>query len=149
MILLAVAVLTGAAGGYFYFQKESEQSKKAKLEQLERARVEQERLAAGKVEARRVLEVEAGVFEVKQGLADSLVRSERATLELALAEGSLLKSRNLEFTPTELRDQTLLLLGDRKKPAKGQPVAAGKQAPPAEPKMRFTASKLTLRDSAP
>ncbi len=46
LILLAVAVLTGAAGGYFYFQKESEQSKKAKLEQLERARVEQERLAA-------------------------------------------------------------------------------------------------------
>ncbi len=49
LILLGVAVLAAAAGAYFFFsQKESEQAKKARTEQIERARVEQERLASEK-----------------------------------------------------------------------------------------------------
>ncbi len=109
-------------------------------------KTQQERLLQGKVEGRRVLEVEAGLFEVKQGLAESLVRFERTALELKLAEGSLLQSRKLEFTPKELRDQTLLLLGDRKQPAKRKPVAAKKETPDPTPKPRFAPSRLVLRE---
>ena len=51
LILLGVALLAGGAGAFFYFQKESEQSKKARTEQIERARVEQERLVAERTKA--------------------------------------------------------------------------------------------------
>ena len=112
-------------------------------------KTQQERLLQGKVEGRRVLEVEAGLFEVKQGLAESLVRFERTALELHLAEGSLLKSRHLEFTPTELRDQTLLLLGDRRNSTKRKPVAEKKETPAPTPKPRVTPSRLVLKEPNP
>jgi outer membrane protein TolC len=108
-------------------------------------KTQQERLAVGKVDAQRVLETEAGLFEVKQGLSESLVQFKRAALELQLAEGSLLKNRNLEFTPQQLRDQTLLLLGEVKKPAKGKPATTGKDGPAPKPKAPFAPSKLKLK----
>lgn len=109
-------------------------------------KTERERVDAGKVEGRRVLEVEAGLYEVKQGLADAQVQTRRATLELYLAEGSILRRRGMEFTPADLRDQTVALLGWEKKTGK-----AGKaklSAKPTAPKVRFAPTRLGLRDEA-
>lgn len=78
-------------------------------------KTERERLLVGKVEGHRVLEVEAGLFEVKQGMADARVQLRRAVIELYLAEGSTLQRRGMEFTPNELRDQTRRLLDGPKK----------------------------------
>jgi outer membrane protein len=105
-------------------------------------KTERERVIAGKVEGRRVLEVEAGLYEVKQGLADALVQTRRAALELYLAEGSVLKRRGMEFTPGELRDQTSALLGWDKKgrTSKGKPKTV------AKPKVRFAPTRLDLRE---
>lgn len=105
-------------------------------------KTENERVLAGKVEGRRVLEVEAGLYEVKQGLADALVQTRRAALELYLAEGSVLKRRGLEFTPAELREQTSILMGWDKKGRS----AKGKSKPVAKPKVRFAPGRLELRE---
>lgn len=78
-------------------------------------KTERERLLVGKVEGHRVLEVEAGLFEIKQGMADARVQLRRAIIELYLAEGSTLQRRGMEFTSEELRDQTRRLLGKKKK----------------------------------
>ncbi|MEQ1862104.1 MAG: TolC family protein [Chthoniobacteraceae bacterium] len=84
---------------------------------------ERERLGVGKIEARHVLEVEAGLFEVRQGMADARVQFKRATIELFLAEGSTLKRRGIDFTPNDLRAQTQRLLAT-KPPRKAPPPAA-------------------------
>ncbi|HEY0551485.1 MAG TPA: TolC family protein, partial [Verrucomicrobiae bacterium] len=47
-----------------------------------------ERLAVGKVESRKVLEVEAALFEARNAVLDSLVQYERARLELDLVQGA-------------------------------------------------------------
>jgi outer membrane protein len=114
-------------------------------------KTERERLNAGKIEGRRVLEVEAGLYEVKQGLADALVQSRRAQLELQLAEGSVLERRGMEFTPADLRDRTLsLMAGKRPASADGKAVAgkktAAKAAPKAKGHARFAPSRLDLRE---
>jgi outer membrane protein TolC len=99
---------------------------------------ERDRLGVGKVEARHVLEVEAGLFEVRQGLADARVQIKRATLELYLAEGSTLKRKNLDFTPADLREQTRILLS---KP----PRKSGK---PAATPAAYVPPKLLLKERA-
>lgn len=95
-------------------------------------KTERERLLVGKVEGHRVLEVEAGLFEVKQGMADAQVQLRRAAIELYLAEGSTLRRRSMEFTPNELREQTRRLLDGPKK----------KSPAPAN----FVPEKLNLRE---
>jgi len=75
-------------------------------------KTEQARLSAGKVEARKVLEVEADLFDARQSLADASVQARRAVLEFELAGGSLLKKRNLDLTREELRRRTVALLQD-------------------------------------
>ena len=89
---------------------------------------ERQRLTAGKIEGRRVLEVEAGLFEVRQGLAESLVNVQRAELEVQLAEGSILQRLGVELTPQQLKDQTLAFLSA---PA---PVAPAARKPPTRRK---------------
>ena len=68
------------------------------------------RLQVGKVESRKVLEVDADLFEAKNALLDAQVQFRRALLELELIEGTLLKTRNLDLTQRELESQTALLL---------------------------------------
>jgi len=105
-------------------------------------KTERDRLAVGKVDGSRVLEVEAGLFEVRQGLADSQVQLERAALELYLAEGSVLKRRGMDFTAEELRAKTDDLLGVKQKKSRKKDVAA--EAPKA--KAPFTPSRLRLSE---
>ena len=67
------------------------------------------RLQVGKVESRKVLEVDADLFEAKNALLDAQVQLRRALLELELMEGTLLRKRNLDLTQKELESQTGLL----------------------------------------
>jgi outer membrane protein TolC len=60
------------------------------------------RLEAGKIESRKVLEIEADVLEAKSTVVESLVRYELALLELEMTQGVLLQRRHLEITQTEL-----------------------------------------------
>lgn len=71
------------------------------------------RLEAGKVEAHRVLEVEAELFEARQSLAEAQVQYQRALLELQLAEGTILKKRNLEITRNELRQRMIAMVKEQ------------------------------------
>lgn len=73
-------------------------------------KTERARLNAGKVDARKVFEVEADLFDARQSLADAAVQARRAELEFELAGGSLLKNRKLDLTREELRQRTLGLL---------------------------------------
>jgi outer membrane protein TolC len=68
---------------------------------------------AGRIEGRKVLEAEADLFDARQSLADALVQYKRAMLELELANGTILKSRELELTRDELRQQTQAVLRER------------------------------------
>ena len=106
-------------------------------------KTERDRVALGKVEGRRVLEVEAGLYEVKQGLAEAQVAAERAALELHLAEGSTLKRLGMDFNAEQLRAHTRALLEKRSaKPA--TKLFAKKTTPPPAPKFRFTPSSIRL-----
>lgn len=71
---------------------------------------ERTRLDAGRTTSRRVLEVDAAVFEAKNAVVEAQVQYERALLELELVQGSLLQSRNLDLTQKEVRDRTTALL---------------------------------------
>src|SRR5581483_2328930 len=74
------------------------------------------RLNVDKVEARKVLEVEADLLDTPQSLADVLVQYERELLEAQLAEGSILQSSKLELTRDELQKKTMALLKSHKLP---------------------------------
>jgi len=81
------------------------------------------RLNVGKIEPRKVLEVEADLFEARQSLVESLVRYRRTLLELQLADGTLLRGRDLDVTRDDLRRRTLALLKDRGLPTSSfQPI---------------------------
>ncbi len=88
------------------------------------------RANAGTIEPRRVLEVEADLFDARQSLADALVQYQRTLLELELAEGSVLQRRNADLTKEELHKETLALLhneafpSDPYAPTHGMPSAA-------------------------
>jgi len=68
------------------------------------------RLNAGTIEPRKVLEVEADLFEARQSFAEALVQRQRTLLALQLAEGTLLKESDLELTRDELRRRTEAML---------------------------------------
>ncbi len=69
-----------------------------------------DRLQVGKVESRKVLEADVDLFEAKNSLLETLVQYRRAMLELELAEGTLLKNRNLEVSSNDLNGRTRLLM---------------------------------------
>ena len=71
---------------------------------------EKARLEAGKVSSRRVLEVDASLFEARNSVVEANVQYERARLELELVQGSLLRSRNLDLPQKELQRRTAELL---------------------------------------
>ena len=68
------------------------------------------RLEVGKLDSRKVLEIEADLFEARNSVAEALVHSERAVLELELMQGAVLKNRNLDLTKSELGARTAELL---------------------------------------
>lgn len=72
-----------------------------------------ERLEVGRVESRKVLEVEAALFESRNAAMDAMVQYERARLELQLVQGAILKSRHIEFSQEQFQDRTAMLLAQR------------------------------------
>ena len=68
------------------------------------------RLEVGKVESRKVLDIEADLFEARNSVVDALVQYQRALLEFDLVQGIILKQRDLELTQKELEMQTARLL---------------------------------------
>ncbi|MBI2929867.1 MAG: TolC family protein [Verrucomicrobia bacterium] len=68
------------------------------------------RLEVGKVESRKVLEVEADLLEARNALAEAKVLYQQALLELELIRGSILQSRALEVDPRDLKARTEALL---------------------------------------
>ena len=80
-------------------------------------KTERERLKVGTIEPRKVFEVEADLLDSRQNLAQALVQSQRAMLQLQIVAGSLLKDRGLDMSRDELRQKTLALLHEHKLPA--------------------------------
>jgi outer membrane protein TolC len=73
-----------------------------------------ERVEVGKVESRKVLEVEAALFEARNSVLDAMVQYQRAELELELVQGAILRSRSLEASRQELKERAATLLSERK-----------------------------------
>jgi outer membrane protein TolC len=68
------------------------------------------RLEEGKIESRKVLEIEADLLESKNSVTESQVRDKIAMLELEVLEGSLLENRHLECNQRELESDTRRIL---------------------------------------
>jgi outer membrane protein TolC len=73
---------------------------------------ELKRLETGKVDSKRVLEVDAALLESKVAVVESKVLSERARLELELAQGTVLRDRAMELSQKELEGRTIRRLQD-------------------------------------
>jgi len=71
---------------------------------------ERGRLEVGTVGIRRVLEVDASLFEAKNAVVEAQVLNERARLELELVQGTILRSRNLDLPQNEINQRTTSLL---------------------------------------
>jgi len=85
---------------------------------------ELKRLEAGKVDSRRILDIDAALFESKNAVVEAKVQSERARLELELVQGSVLQARSMELSRKELEEQTVRKLQDA-----GVPPDAYRQLP--------------------
>src|SRR2546422_4774256 len=68
------------------------------------------RLEVGKVGVRRVLEVDASLFEAKNAVVEAQVQNERARLELELVQGTVLRLRSLDLPQEEIEERTAGLL---------------------------------------
>ncbi len=69
-----------------------------------------ERLKAGRVDAHKVLEVEADLLDARQELANALTQYQRSLLQVEVTVGSILKNHNLDITRDELKRQTTAML---------------------------------------
>jgi len=68
------------------------------------------RLELGRIESRKVLDIEADLFESKNSRLEAMVQYQRARLELELLQGTLLKNRRFELGKWELEKRTATLL---------------------------------------
>ncbi len=71
------------------------------------------RLEAGKMDSRKVLEIEADLLQAKFSEVESMVRFEFANMELEMIQGSLLQNRGLELSQRELQLATAQLSSSR------------------------------------
>jgi outer membrane protein TolC len=73
-------------------------------------KTQRERLKVGKIEPRKVLEVEADLLDSRQSLAQALVQFQRSLLQIQMIGGAFLKDHGLELTREQLRQKTVALL---------------------------------------
>jgi outer membrane protein TolC len=73
-----------------------------------------ERMEVGKLEPRKVLEIEQDLLEANNSLLEAMVNYERGVLEAELISGSTLQRRKLDFTRQDLDARTSQLLASRK-----------------------------------
>jgi len=81
-------------------------------------KTQRERLNVGKIEPRKVLEVEADLLDARQSLAQALVQFQRANIQYRMVGGTLLKELGLDLTREELKQKTRAMLDNRKFPMK-------------------------------
>lgn len=67
------------------------------------------RLAVGKIESRKILDIEADLLEAKNSAAQAQVKFQRALLELELIQGTILQKHHLDLTQGELQELTAQL----------------------------------------
>jgi outer membrane protein TolC len=79
------------------------------------------RLDVGRLESRKVFEIEAELFEARNAEIESLVNYQRALLELELVEGSILKRRKVELSQKELRTKTAEFMSGKRANGSGYP----------------------------
>lgn len=72
------------------------------------------RREVGILEIRRVLEIEADLFEARSALVEALVNYERSVLEMEFLEGSILKNRKIELSQKQLQEKTAELVSRQK-----------------------------------
>jgi outer membrane protein len=63
-------------------------------------------LAAGKIESRKVFEIESDLFDAKNSVLEAMVNYKVAQVELGLITGSILEDRHLEVTQSQLQNAT-------------------------------------------
>lgn len=68
-------------------------------------------VAVGRLDSRKVLEIEADLFESRNQLAETLVQRQRAKLELEVVSGRLLQSRGWDVTREDLATEVRHWLG--------------------------------------
>ncbi len=117
----------------------------------DRLATEMKRLEVGKVGAQRVLDADAALLEAQNAVLETRVRVERARLELELAEGTVLRARNLELSPSAVRTRTFQLLRDAGVPPEQYRELLNRRPPasvePAKsPDARVTSSSETGRE---
>lgn len=75
------------------------------------------RQEVGKTDVEHVLDADAALFDARNSVLEAKVKTERARLELELSEGSVLRSRNLDFSQREVKERTFRLLQHAGMPA--------------------------------
>jgi hypothetical protein len=100
-----------------------------------------------------VLDADAALFDARNSVLEAEVKTERAHLELELSEGTVLRSRNLDFSQREVKERTTRSLQQAGMPAArfsdfpkdarnagpepakpgGEPTAATPPPPPSNP----------------
>jgi outer membrane protein TolC len=73
---------------------------------------ERKRLEAGTIGSRRVLEIDAALFESRNAVVEAKVLRERARLELELVQGTVLRDRALDLSRKQLEEKTVRRLQD-------------------------------------
>jgi outer membrane protein len=71
-------------------------------------------LDAGKIESRKVLEIDSDLFDAKNSVLEALVHYKVAQVELGMIAGSILEDRHLEITLGQLQSATAKLASTRK-----------------------------------
>jgi len=79
-------------------------------------KTQRERLNVGKIEPRKVLEVEADLLDARQSLAQALVQFQRANIQYRMVGGTLLRERGMDITRDELKQKTRAMLDEKKFP---------------------------------
>jgi outer membrane protein len=91
---------------------------------------QRERLHVGKIEPRKVLEVEADLLDSRQSLAQALVQFQRAMLQTEVIGGGLLRNRGLDVSRDDLRCKTLGMLHRQEFPTGAYAPILNPPAPP-------------------
>jgi outer membrane protein TolC len=73
-------------------------------------KTELSRLELGKTDIRKLLEVEEYLSEAKNSALENLIGFEKSLIEWQLIKGTLLQTKNFEFTKAQLKNRTSLIL---------------------------------------
>ena len=74
------------------------------------------RLEVGKTDSQRVLQTEEKLFEAKRAVQEVLVDYQKAFLEWEIGKGTLLRSRRVDFSQSQLKHRTLSSMVSMKMP---------------------------------